>query len=1247
MATTVNLFDDDTALKATNPDGSIRKKESLSPLWNAVGGSIFITDDPDERVVPNYFAYKVQPNTSTVTLYIDSFPIPAYSGTDFDLLFHAQVRSVNSLNVRCTIGEANQPSPTGRATKTDISRFTGVRSNHVFIPPNEVTTYWRLQIDVTNHGNEAFYFTLPVLLNDNAYYQNQIVQNLREILPTFYWDIDSAQTDPDNPLFKLLDVLSSDIYDTLRTYVNWFDYELNELSPPLDGTEEITRSQLTDPVYVSSENERWLSQFTGRSLLGNIQSQTSTYPTQFTSVERTSAAIGDLIVMRDRNSSPVELTASNVASGSVDEQDYLVLNSTAGEWFPLQASSGVIYGTSISYSNYTTTDTRGQGVVNYFQFKDLNEKAGLSTGPSGTAPPRLFKYFDPFLNKEKTFYFYTESTGALVRWHYLYGSFGLTYAPRQERERGFAGCVDGQLEDHWSISRLCGGIENICVSSHNSSYPDGAYVGNQLLKHYSPVSNHRHVQIQANSVDPTDPTVDYTDLGHSASTSEYGEVSVYGDPYSRMGWSGASVWDSKVYYTRIDEQRGANTNANIPHQGKIVEPHKYSRWGFSVCVSDDGETIAVGAPNDAEDPTQIDVAYGGGTLTGDLIDINYGSVTVFDFDKTTYARSQRGQTIYGPTNTSMWGKKVDLSRDGNVLIVSGQTDIGIYVWTGTSWVQRVSPDLKTDTYGEIRNIQAAISQDGRAIVVAAMRAVDDETGNSFTGSQTAQIFDFNGVEWLQRGDTIEFNETVYKAAGYHGNPNSTIDPSNNPIYPDFWAEKYSEAENTYLLANIITCDISGDGQVCAFGYPSAEGGRYPLGLSTASNVGIVRVRAWNSSTESWEARHSLNLDDGTRVVDDLYPVVGGMDHSNNDLHWDGFYRLGYDVKVNYNGSIVAATSPFGQYVTGGNWHTWHYNCSLDGESVYLDQAYQHSLPSPLFNDYPRSFGIGLASMSSYPNYIEQSMNEQYDAKIYRPDFDNAYIPSYDIPYKSVEISFVTDDGSGGIGYDGENSAFTTILDAMSPGDKFYLYEDSTERWYEYEFDYYTFDALEYDYFAGALAYAYNLFYSSVRGVPVEANIPDDLTFLKTPTATTYPWDASSNNKIAFPTVGATQQFFTDSTDFKTFQLSTGSIGYKAGSRESIIAAVQQVLTGDKIVALSPNYAGNDFRIHIRTVESETPDVDPVASNSPTVLAAAELARPLGFVFSHVVQDAIYLTLNNVGVGRLNLYKLGGIGAANI
>ena len=120
--------------------------------------------------------------------------------------------------------------------------------------------------------------TTCALIDDTAFNLNNYVQTGQSVIPTFYWDIDGQQSNPTYPYYKLLDIMTSKGNEGLTRYKKWFDYELNELQAKNDGTEEWTRSTLTDPNYVGAGlNERnksaaqaWLAQFIGTTIKRNV-----------------------------------------------------------------------------------------------------------------------------------------------------------------------------------------------------------------------------------------------------------------------------------------------------------------------------------------------------------------------------------------------------------------------------------------------------------------------------------------------------------------------------------------------------------------------------------------------------------------------------------------------------------------------------------------------------------------------------------------------------------------------------------------------------------------------------------------------------------------------------------------------------------------------------------------------------------------------------------------------------------------
>lgn len=97
-----------------------------------------------------------------------------------------------------------------------------------------------------------------------------------------------------------------------------------------------------------------------------------------------------------------------------------------------------------------------------------------------------------------------------------------------------------------------------------------------------------------------------------------------------------------------------------------------------------------------------------------------------------------------------------------------------------------------------------------------------------------------------------------------------------------------------------------------------------------------------------------------------------------------------------------------------------------------------------------------------------------------------------------------------------------------------------------------------------------------------------------------------------------EAFETDVTgidEYLRWQVETGYYGVKAGSREAIVQAAKQVLTGTKTVNVYSNWQGNSWVIKVYTKTAETPDGVEGASSS-RVLTAIERARPAGYQILH-------------------------------
>lgn len=112
-------------------------------------------------------------------------------------------------------------------------------------------------------------------------------------------------------------------------------------------------------------------------------------------------------------------------------------------------------------------------------------------------------------------------------------------------------------------------------------------------------------------------------------------------------------------------------------------------------------------------------------------------------------------------------------------------------------------------------------------------------------------------------------------------------------------------------------------------------------------------------------------------------------------------------------------------------------------------------------------------------------------------------------------------------------------------------------------------------------------------------------------------------------------------DFLEWQLRTSFFGHAAGTRQSLIETVQQVLIKTKngeqatrVVSVTPNFGGDPFAIKIKTLTNETHDVTSAGESSDLIISAISSTRPMGYKITHTCENIFLFTLDDVALGVL-------------
>jgi hypothetical protein len=207
------------------------------------------------------------------------------------------------------------------------------------------------------------------------------------------------------------------------------------------------------------------------------------------------------------------------------------------------------------------------------------------------------------------------------------------------------------------------------------------------------------------------------------------------------------------------------TNEWVPLGQEILGESAYDNAGYSVAMSSDGLTVAVGAVYD--DNTS-------GSKT------DYGSVRVFTYDSVSNEWVQLGQEILGESAGDHAGWSIAVSSNGKTVAVGAayddnttdesKTDFGsVRVFTYDSVTNKWVPlgqEILGESAGDNAGYSVAISSNGLTVAVGAMN--DDDTSGSKPNSGSVRVFTYDSVstnKWVQLGQEI-LGESAYDNAGY-------------------------------------------------------------------------------------------------------------------------------------------------------------------------------------------------------------------------------------------------------------------------------------------------------------------------------------------------------------------------------------------------------------------------------------------------------------------------------------------------
>lgn len=219
----------------------------------------------------------------------------------------------------------------------------------------------------------------------------------------------------------------------------------------------------------------------------------------------------------------------------------------------------------------------------------------------------------------------------------------------------------------------------------------------------------------------------YDKLGYTVSLSSDGMKLAVASPFSNSGGFNSGIVQVYHLINDIWQQIGND----------IIGVTEEEESGFSISLSSDGNTLAIGAPKNDEN----------GLFSG--------QVKVFELTSENW--QQKGNDLNGDSSGDQFGYSVSLSLDGSRLAIgavghdgngdsSGQTKV--YQWIGGNWVQ-VGNDMYGESVGDFFGI-VDLSDDGNILAVGA-------TANDGNGSLSGhtRVFQLQNDVWTQIGIDID------------------------------------------------------------------------------------------------------------------------------------------------------------------------------------------------------------------------------------------------------------------------------------------------------------------------------------------------------------------------------------------------------------------------------------------------------------------------------------------------------------
>ena len=351
---------------------------------------------------------------------------------------------------------------------------------------------------------------------------------------------------------------------------------------------------------------------------------------------------------------------------------------------------------------------------------------------------------------------------------------------------------------------------------------------------------------------------------------------------------------------RLSDFRNQTLTSTVAQQAKIQASDKQADdiFGFSVAISDDGNTAIVGA------------------IYEDVL-IDEGAAYIFTRSGANWSPQAKIQASDTQGN-DYFGSSVAISSDGNTAIVgayrsSNSTSYSgaayIFTRSGTSWTQQAKIMASDKQQGDLFGFSVSISDDGNTAIVGAHMEFADEGlstgpgGYGFPYAGAAYIFTRSGTSWTQRAKIQASDKQIDDMFGISvamsGDGNTAIvgayegfDVSNGGSAYIFTRSGTSWTQQGKILAsdNQVkdffgrSVSISGDGNTVIAGATNEDtggtdaGAAYIFTRSGTTWTQKQKIQASDKQADDYFGRSvSISSDGNTVIVGAAAEDTGGTD----------------------------------------------------------------------------------------------------------------------------------------------------------------------------------------------------------------------------------------------------------------------------------------------------------------------------------------------------------------------------------